>query len=146
MLRFKKYSRRLAELYRKQSESENEWEQLTSRAGCILCPIYDRNCVGTYSGKLVGCCGCSKSDRVIRLGGELDRLEKEIDDFIENDYAQSVYEFYRVGKPDLIRKLTGETVSWEQAFGSGDFGTIEKSLRHSLVGLVEESGRYVLKK
>jgi len=44
----------------------------------------------------------------------------------------------------LIRVRTGEEVSWDEAFGN-DFCKVSKSLRHSLVGLVEEPGRYVLK-
>ena len=45
----------------------------------------------------------------------------------------------------LLRVNTGEEIDWDEAFGQ-DFEKISKSLRHSLVGLVEKPGQYTLKK
>lgn len=67
-----------------------------------------------------------------------------IDEFIEGEYANAVYEKFRNKKPKLIRIKTGDEVSWDDAFGT-DFEAISKSLRHSLVGLVEEPGKYRFK-
>ncbi len=74
---------------------------------------------------------------------QLDDLSKEIDSFIEKEYALAVFEKYSKKKPQLIIVSSGETISWDEAFGSS-FDEISKSLRHSLVGLVESPGRYKL--
>ena len=74
----------------------------------------------------------------------LDDLSIQIFAFIEDEYAKAVYEEYNKRKPDLIRIHTGEVVKWNDAFGD-DFDEISRSLRHSLVGLVEEPGRYRFK-
>ncbi|WP_026518620.1 hypothetical protein [Butyrivibrio sp. MC2021] len=78
------------------------------------------------------------------LSKDITRLDAEIDNLIENDYAEAVFNEYCKEKPDLTRVYTGETVSWDDAFGS-DFEAISKSLRHSLVGLVEDPGKYQIK-
>ena len=79
-----------------------------------------------------------------QINARLKELSDRIAAFIENEYAMAVFEKYSKSKPQLIRIKTGETVSWDEAFGD-DFERISKSLRHSLVGLVEEPGRYRLK-
>ena len=78
------------------------------------------------------------------IGSQLEELSSVISEFIENDYAEAVFNEYCIKKPDLIRVKTGETVSWNEAFGE-DFSKVTNSLRHSLVGLVEEPGRYRIK-
>jgi hypothetical protein len=75
------------------------------------------------------------------LKKDLDEISKEIDRFIENDYAFAVFEIYRKKKPQLVSVSSGEKISWDDAFGDS-FDDISKSLRHSLVGLVESPGRY----
>ena len=75
------------------------------------------------------------------IDADINELSDRIAAFIENEYALAVFEKYSKEKPNLIRIKTGEIVSWDDAFGS-DFENVSKSLRHSLVGLVEEPGRY----
>ncbi len=76
---------------------------------------------------------------------ELEKLSSNISSLIENEYAQAVFEEYKAKKPVLIEVNTGEEISWDHAFGN-DFSKISKSIRYSLVGLVEEPGRYIFKK
>lgn len=78
------------------------------------------------------------------IAHELDKISVDIDDFIENEYAQAVFEYYNKKKPTLVRIRTDEKYAWEEAFGS-EFDRIEKTLKHSLVGLVENTGRYRIK-
>ncbi len=77
-------------------------------------------------------------------GSEADKLVNEIDNFIEGEYSEAVYNFYKEKKPMLIRNSTGEEYTWDQAFPES-FEDVSNSLRHSLVGLVEGGGRYCLK-
>lgn len=86
----------------------------------------------------------AESNERVLPGSELDTFISEIDSFIENDYANAVFQYFAKKQPDLIRIKTGEVVSWDDAFGT-DFDNVTKSLRHSLVGLVEGDGRYKLK-
>ena len=80
----------------------------------------------------------------ILAGSEAEQAVLEIDQFIEEEYSAAVFKYYQLRRPDLILVKTGEIVSWENAFGN-DFKEVSKSLRHSLVGLVEGEGRYKLK-
>lgn len=75
---------------------------------------------------------------------EVDKKIREIDEFVENIYARDVFDKYNKKKPDLVRNKTGEVVPWDTAFGT-DFSEVPSSLRHSLVGLIEGSGRYRFK-
>ena len=75
---------------------------------------------------------------------EIDTLSDLIDSYIENEYSRAVFDEYSKKKPDLIRIKTGEIIKWDVAFGY-EFENVTKSLRHSLVGLVELPGRYKLK-
>ncbi len=68
----------------------------------------------------------------------------QIDQFIEGPYAEAVFSFYKEKKPTLIRIRTGEEYSWNDAFGDS-FDNVSRSLKHSLVGLVEGGGRYKIK-
>lgn len=84
--------------------------------------------------------------------GEAERINKEIEEvsckiamLIENEYALAVFEKYKKKGPMLIRVNTGEEVPWDEAFGQ-NYAMVSKSLRHSLVGLVEKPGQYSLKK
>ena len=80
----------------------------------------------------------------IEPGSKAEKLAEEIDQFIESDYSEAVFDYYRIKKPQLIRISTGEEYSWDQAFGTS-YADISPSLKHSLVGLVEGGGRYKLK-
>ena len=86
----------------------------------------------------------SYGEKAEQISMDLEELTNRIALFIENEYALAVFEKYSKTRPELIRVKTGETVTWEEGFGT-DFDKISKSLRHSLVGLVEEPGRYKLK-
>ena len=80
----------------------------------------------------------------IEPGSEADKLVGEIDNFNEGEYSEAVFNYYKEKKPTLIRNSTDEEYTWDQAF-SESFEDVSKSLRHSLVGLVEGGGRYRLK-
>lgn len=85
-----------------------------------------------------------KEDVEIIPGSELEALIQQIDALIEGNYAHSVFDYYSVKKPILIRIRTGDAVLWTEAFGD-DFDKTTKGQRYSLVGLVEGGGRYRLK-
>lgn len=78
-------------------------------------------------------------------GSEAAKLVDAIDTFIEGEYSEAVFNYYKGKKPKLIRNATGEEYTWDSAFPE-TFDEVSKSLRHSLVGLVEGGGRYRLKK
>ncbi len=84
--------------------------------------------------------GGNKSE-IDQLREDAERIQKAINHLVETDYSQSVYERYSPKNPKLISTSTEEVVSWQEAFGSS-FEAIPKTLRHSLVGLVEGYGRY----
>lgn len=73
-----------------------------------------------------------------------EKKSREFFDFIENQYSLHMYEKYSAKKPKLIEVKTGKVISWEEGFGTS-FDKISKSLRHSLVGLKDGSGRYKIK-
>ncbi len=113
-LKIKRMSQKLKELYSQEHELSQRYEE-----------------------------ALSAGEDAENINNSLKVLAGTIADFIENEYAFAVYERYCKSKPNLIRVKTGEVVSWDEGFGS-DFDKISKSLRHSLVGLVEEPGRYKL--
>ena len=112
---FKKYKNELTRLYRIVEQREDELDKVRGDS--------------------------LKAERAEQL---LDEATKSLDNFIENSYAEAVFQYYSEIQPELIRIHTGEELSWLDAFGS-DFKAVSKSLRHSLVGLVEDPGRYRLK-
>ena len=80
----------------------------------------------------------------MELEAELKLICAEIKTFLCDVYARRVFEVYNVKKPKLVRRLTKEVFTWDEAFGS-DFSKIPASLRESLVGLVKGSGKYKFK-
>lgn len=86
----------------------------------------------------------SENEEAAKPGSELYELMNEIDQFIEGEYSEAVFSYYVEKKPTLIRVQTGEEVTWEAAFGT-KYDDVLKSLKHSLVGLVEGGGRYKVK-
>ena len=74
----------------------------------------------------------------------IDFVKCKIREYIDNEYAKTVFDVYAPKKPKLIRILTGETVLWENAFGD-DFEKIPKSRREALTGLIEGGSKYKLK-
>ena len=75
---------------------------------------------------------------------EAKALYVEIESFVRNVYAKAVFDLYSPKKPKLVRRLTKEVFTWDEAFGD-NFDKIPLSLKESLVGLVEGSGKYKLK-
>ncbi len=86
----------------------------------------------------------SDEDDTAEPGSDLDAIIEEINQYIEGPYAEAVFSYYKEKNPQLVRIQTGEEFSWQEAFGE-NFGDVSKSLRHSLVGLVEGGGRYKIK-
>lgn len=112
----KKYSKELKDLYAEENNLSNQYYDALETLG--------------------------DSQKAEQIKIEMDKMSEKNTNFIENDYAQAVFAHYYDKKPMLIRVRTGEEVSWDEAFGN-DFCKVSKSLRHSLIGLVEEPGRYV---
>ena len=79
------------------------------------------------------------------LEAESKRMCADIRRFLCEVYAKKVFDVYSLKKPKLVRRLTNEVVTWDDAFGT-DFSKIPASSRESLVGLVEGGGKYKLKK
>lgn len=86
----------------------------------------------------------AKTNYKILPGSEAEQAVLEIDRYIEEEYSAAVFSYYQPKAPDLITIQNGEVITWEKAFGH-DFRNVSKSLRHSLVGLVEGEGRYKFK-
>ena len=85
-----------------------------------------------------------EEDSQPRPGDELELIETKISELVEGVYAEEVFRYYAKKQPSLIRIHTGEEVTWKDAFGDA-FESVSKSLRHSLVGLVEGGGQYTIK-
>ena len=75
---------------------------------------------------------------------EFDGIDSQINELIEGKYSEEVFRYYAKKKPVLVRVHTGEEISWTDAFGE-NYESVSKSLRHSLVGLIEGGGRYRVK-
>ena len=142
MLKFKKYHSKLQMLYNKQNDLINQYNEAIELAECLSCNLYSSE--SCYENRHKKCGDCTKSKTILIIARELDKISVDIDDFIENEYAQAVFEYYNKKKPTLVRIRTDEKYAWEEAFGS-EFDRIEKTLKHSLVGLVENTGRYKIK-
>lgn len=85
-----------------------------------------------------------EEDVQIIPGSELDSLIHQIDQLIEGEYAEAVFNYYSEKKPLLIRNLTGEEIKWNEAYGDS-FAQTTKGQRHSLVGLIEGGSKYRFK-
>ena len=75
---------------------------------------------------------------------EINRLEKELESFICNEYAKAVFDAYSLESPMIKDTYTNEIKHWDKMFGS-DFNKLSISRREALVGLVEKYGAYRLK-
>ena len=84
------------------------------------------------------------ADEFERASQDLKTIRDEIDTFIENEYAEYVFDYYSKKQPELIDSSSGTMVSWSDAFGNS-FTRLSKDLRHALVGLVEGYGQYRIK-
>lgn len=141
---FRKYKKELESLYKKQNQLSEQLEEMIGEANCGGCKSYDSGTVKYHADRFKKCTDCENRDSICKLAQSLDEVLEEINNFIEGNYARSVFEFYSLKEPTLIRRATGEEVAWKQAFGD-DFEMVTKSLRHSLVELIEGDGRYQLK-
>ncbi len=115
-----------------------DWEE---KSKCESCKSYNREVIGKYEERYINCSGCKKSKNLIEISSNLQRIEDEIDDFIENKYAKVVFEKYKDKPIILYEKYDKKQLSWEEAFGL-DFDKVSKTLRHAIVGIVEGEGRY----
>lgn len=140
----RKCKKKLVELKQNAEKAENQLEKLEKKYGSKKWDGYDTGSVRRYSDRYAKCSDSSEKKDIIVACDKLDMAEEAIDTFIEETYALEVYKVYSKKKPKLIRISTDEVYDWETAFGTS-FDTIEKGLRHSLVGLVEEPTRYKLK-
>lgn len=76
---------------------------------------------------------------------EFDSLDDQINKLIEGPYSLAVFNEYSKTQPMLINNRTGEKVTWKDAFGDS-YDELTKSIKHTLVGLVEGgTGRYRFK-
>ena len=105
---------------------------------------YNAGVVQRFAERYITCPECKEKKEIVEVCDALDAVIDEIDMLVENEYSREVFNVYSKKKPKLIRISTDEIFTWEDAFGD-DFDKIEKGLRHSLVGLVEEPTRYKLK-
>ena len=78
------------------------------------------------------------------LQNKYDKVVEELNKLEEGEYSKAIFDVLNEEKPDLIRNRTGEVISWDDAWG-GTYDNISKSLRHSLVALLEGGGRYRFK-
>ncbi len=81
------------------------------------------------------------SKAVKRLDKENKKLEKVRSQY-ENDkkqYSRAIFEFLSVEKPNLVIRASGETVSWEERFGS-EYDSLTIDQIRALIPLVEGGG------
>lgn len=140
----KRCKKTLADLRQKEEKAESQLERTEKKYSSREWPGYFTGSVKRYEERYLQCAPSEERDIIIGLCNELDAASSQIDDFIENEYALAVFTQYSKKRPKLIRISTDEVYEWEAAFGT-DFSKIEKGLRHSLVGLVEEPTRYRFK-
>ena len=138
--KLKKCGKQLKKLYDEKKTYSKLFDAEMENAACSGCKYFNRDTVKVFADRFSCCQDCAH----IKKADDLDKKIAEIDSFIEDVYAKEVFEYYLPKKPLLIRNGTGATETWEEAFGL-DFDSVSKSLRHSLVGLVEENLRYKLK-
>ena len=75
---------------------------------------------------------------------DLRKLQKQLDDFIWNEYSRIVFEVFSEKQPKVKDRYSNEVKTFKEAFGS-DYSKIPNSLRESLVGLIINEGRYKIK-
>lgn len=140
----KKCKKMLAELKKEAEKAEQQLEKLEKKYSSKEWDGYFTGSVKKYSERYAKCQESNEKTEIVLACDKLDEAEDAVDAFIENTYALEVYKVYSKKKPKLIRISTDEIYDWDTAFGTS-FDAIEKGLRHSLVGLVEEPARYKFK-
>lgn len=141
-LKFRKLRSQLRDYEKKKGKAYDELERAVDIQSCGICNCYNNGTVKTHVDRFASC-NCTKSDELKKIAARVDRIEAEADDFAENKYAYEVFLYYSQKKPNLIRNADDEVVSWKEAFGD-KFDEVPKTLKQSLIGLVEKFGRYRL--
>lgn len=141
---FYELSVRLQDYYSQKEKANNDWEHSLDKAGCYLCERFNDGVVDFFVERHKDCDGCPKQKKMLKLAENVDCINAETEEFILNTYAKAVFDYYSHAKPLLVRGTTGETITWDEAFGI-QFDEVPKTLRYSLVGLVEGFGRYKIK-
>lgn len=140
----KKMKKRLRELRNKKHILGERLEDLERKYNSQSWDGYNTGTVQRFVERYIKCADSKGKQEIVEICRELDDVIDEIESFVENDYAREVFRIYSKKKPKLIRISTDDVCSWDDAFGT-DFDKVEKGLRHSLVGLVEEPTRYRFK-
>ncbi|MCR5459251.1 MAG: hypothetical protein K6F51_05085 [Acetatifactor sp.] len=138
---FGRFRKRYRVLQSQICELEKELDFLENSLHSTKWKGYNYGPIKYYAERYANCEDTHEKERVLSVCEKLDSVIEEFDMFIENEYAPKVFDYYSVKKPKVTRISTDEVYGWEEAFGKS-FEDLDKSLRHSLVGLVEEPGRY----
>ena len=141
---FKSLSDCLQNYYSQIEKADRAWEKAQDKARCYSCEHFTDGVVDFFAERHKNCAGCPKQKKVSKLAENVDCINSETEEFILNTYAKAVFDYYSLTKPLLVRGTTGETIAWEEAFGT-QFDEVPKTLRYSLVGLAEGFGRYKIK-
>ena len=140
----KKCKKQLQELKDTRDLVERKLEKLETKYSSNNWVGYNTGTVRRFADRYANCPSCKEKEDIISACEDLEAAYEAVDAFVENVYAAEVFRAYSKKKPKLVRVSTEEVYTWEEAFGES-FDSLEKGLRHSLVGLVEEPTRYRLK-
>ena len=143
-MKISKYKKQLAKLKADKKAINDELYSLEEKAGCANCKMYNRGKVSSLADRYKSCSNCKGSTKCKKVASELEKIKFDIDNYIENEYAKMVFELYSAKKIKLYEKYDKKYLTWEEAFGN-DFDKVSKTLRHSLVGLIEGEGRFEIK-
>lgn len=143
-MKISKCKKYLAKLKKQKKLINSKLEAAEESAGCSGCELYNRGSITNYIDRYAKCAKCKGHNKCKELASRLDAICLETDSYIENEYANMVFNVYNSKRPMLYEVYDKKMVSWEEAF-INDFDKIPKTLRHSLVGLIEGEGRYKFK-
>lgn len=141
---FRRYHAKMRALNRVKENAYADWEKKAEDFGCATCSSFNNDTVQKYADRLKNCSNCSKMKSVLELANLADETELAADEFLLNEYAKAVFQYYSRREPELIRNATGDSFSWKEVFDE-EFDQLSQNLRYSLVGLVEKEGKYRLK-
>jgi hypothetical protein len=134
-----KIQKKSAQIHSKRYKIEAAYNKVQKKARCITCGAYEGIKI-PFRERYQHCVvWCKYKDEVKRVHLDLVNISDERDECDNNVYAKVVYDIFSGKQPMLIRRQTGERVSWREAFGD-DFETLSKGDRGSLVCLVDSGG------